>query len=199
MQQALQQNGMELISIQFKPYLHSNWRRPQVRIVTFAIAQSPSGEHLLCVHDSAICDDSTKPQFYDTEGNLDSRVIEFLNFLKEFESSKIVTQNATNLLSELNLVTSWNIELNTKSKDENVKVEGLYRIDEEKLNSLDAGDLKRLRDAGALSLAYGQIFSINQLELFANLSAYHEQSASFAAKGNYAVTPDSGSLNFENF
>ena len=43
-------------------------------------------------------------------------------------------------------------------------MEGLFRIDEEKLNRLEAVELGELRQCGALPLAYAQLLSMSQTD-----------------------------------
>ena len=62
-------------------------------------------------------------------------------------------------------------------KDENAPaqtIEGYYRIDEDKLKSLQGLQLSLLAQTGALALAYGQLYSLKRLQDFGTRYARHQ-------------------------
>ena len=88
---------------------------------------------------------------------------DILNLLSETEQSRVVTQRLVDVLQSAGLIQPW--MLNLQQGDKAVPVEGLFRIDEAALNALPNDDFIALRKAGALALAYGQLFSMNQLSV----------------------------------
>ena len=56
-----------------------------------------------------------------------------------------------------------------------LQIDGLYRVSEKALNSLDAETFSGLRKNGALGLAYAQIFSMHQTSRLGELAKLHAQ------------------------
>lgn len=83
-----------------------------------------------------------------------------LSFLSETEASRVQTQRLVDVLQKADLIRPWPLGL--QQGGQTVPVQGLYRIDEDVLNALPDEVFHPLRDAGALPLAYAQLFSTNQ-------------------------------------
>lgn len=99
--------------------------------------------------------------FFDEAGAPSQAIKDVLDFLLQVESSRLVTQAAVDALQAAKLIQSWPLNLQQDGKQ--VPVEGLFRVDEAVLNALDDEAFLSLRKAGALPLAYAQMFSMNQL------------------------------------
>jgi len=100
--------------------------------------------------------------FFDADGP--SPVIkEVLNLLSSIEASRAEARPTVDALQAAELIQPWT--LNLQQGEKTVPVEGLFRIDEAALNALPDDDFLSLRKAGALALAYGQLFSMNQLAM----------------------------------
>jgi len=70
-------------------------------------------------------------------------------------------------------------------------VEGLHRVSETKLGQLDDEAFLKLRQAGVLALAYGQLFSSAHLKKVGELASAHAKHA--AAKDRQAIEAQSRS------
>ena len=57
-------------------------------------------------------------------------------------------------------------------------MQGLYRIDEARLNALSAPALKEIQAAGALAMAYSQLLSMQHLPTLGQLAQLHAQAQS---------------------
>jgi len=79
-------------------------------------------------------------------------------------------------LDDSKLIVPWDISI--KRSENQVKVEGLYRIDESILSTLSADDLIKLRDSGALTLAYCQMLSMNNLHRLIQLDSERQNKPS---------------------
>ncbi|MFW6380351.1 MAG: SapC family protein, partial [Halorhodospira sp.] len=70
----------------------------------------------------------------------------------------------------------WPLELHLGEQPQ--RLGGLYRVDEARLNALEGAALERLRDAGALPIAYAQLLSTGQrrrLEALAQVRQREQQ------------------------
>ena len=114
----------------------------------------------------------------------------------------LVTERAVNALADADLIAPW--EINLKQGEEVVPVDGLFRVDEATLNKLDDEDFLTLRKAGAVAIAYAQLFSISQLAVLERLGVLQgqilEQQVAQTEAANltgFSLSEDEGSLSFE--
>jgi hypothetical protein len=140
------------------------------------IPEPSSGRHVLCF-DKDSGQLSEQPQadgeaFFDAEGNLSPSMQKVMNFLKQCEHSRQLTQNAVDALTQHGLIMPWPIKLNAGEADTN-EVNGVFRIDEAALRNLNGDALKALSDANALSLAYAQLLSQHRLQALSKLYDLH--------------------------
>jgi hypothetical protein len=129
------------------------------------------GEPILCIDEESGLlsrDDETGEPFFDTDGAVSPQLGAVLNFLGECERSRAVTDLAVAALEQANLIVPWQIKIHTEQGEQSV--EGLYKIDEAALNALPTESFEKLRATGALPIAYGQLFSMNQLSVFKTLA-----------------------------
>lgn len=98
------------------------------------------------------------------------------SFLNKVMQGQALAARAVNALANEQLIQPW--PLKTQGDNEQVQqVEGLYRIDEKRLNALAPEALSTLRDAGGLSLAYAQLLSQHRLNNLAELYRLHHTAA----------------------
>ena len=125
---------------------------------------------ILCINEaSGLVVESTEEgnDFFDDENQPVQGIKDMVNFLSQVEASMLVTERAVNALADADLIAPW--EINLKQGEEVAPVEGLFRVDEAVLKKLDDEDLLTLRKAGGLAIAYGQLFSMNQLAVLGSL------------------------------
>jgi hypothetical protein len=67
--------------------------------------------------------------------------------------------------------------LKIKDGDQEKPITGLYRVDEAKLNTLADESFLKLRKAGSLPIAYGQLLSMGNIQIFEKLSTMHQAGA----------------------
>jgi hypothetical protein len=92
-----------------------------------------------------------------------------MEFLTQIERNRTATLGICDRLQAQGLIQPWPVKLQGADGGERT-LEGLFRIDEAALNALPAEGLAELRDAGALSLAYCQLLSMQQLSLLGELA-----------------------------
>jgi hypothetical protein len=151
----------------------------------FSLArQQGTNDLVLCVDETSglITENpSAGEPLFDTAGALAGPVAEVLNFLKQIEQHRIVTNRAVAAMAEAGLIIDWPLK-----PREGQPVTGLYKVDEAKLGHLDPDTLMKLYQARALPVAYAQLFSMANMQVFDKLAKIQEQAAS--------KTPDAGSF-----
>ena len=122
-------------------------------------------------------------------------------FLPALYGSGNRTGRVMRLLQGLDLITSWEVQC-SKQDNTSFKVEGLFRIDEDKLKQLNDEDWLSLRDQGAMPIIYGQLFSMANLQTLANnLESkinYTKDLKISQESFNFALGGDGDTLNFDD-
>jgi hypothetical protein len=111
--------------------------------------------------------------FFATVDSLTPTVKSIFDLLLQTESSRLATQAAVDSLATAKLLEPWN--LTVKDGERTMKLEGLYKIDETKLNAMSDEAFVGLRKTKALILAYAQLLSLNQLAQFQKLTLIRQQ------------------------
>jgi hypothetical protein len=139
----------------------------------------PKNEMLLCVdEESGLVNEDKKAgePFFDDNEELSKTVKDILQFLTQVEQNRIATFAAVASLAEAGLMMEWPLKL--KDGDQEKPVTGLYRIDEAKLNSLDDEQFWKVRKAGSLPIAYAQLLSMGNMQIFETLAKVQKPAAS---------------------
>jgi len=126
--------------------------------------------------------------FFEAPGKLTEATQKMLSFLSHIETNRRLTQDAVDALGAAGLIQPW--ALQAKKDDATVPINGLFRINEQALNALDANQLHELHGKGALAIAYAQLYSIQQLSMLEKLAGAHAQLRQKAA----SATVDAGFL-----
>ena len=176
----------------------------------FQLAQQEgAGEFILCINEaSGLVVENTEDgnAFFDDKDQPVQEIKDIVNFLSQVEANSLVTEGAVNALADAGLIAPW--EINLKQGEEVVPVEGLFRVDEAALNKLNDEDFLTLRKAGGLDIAYGQLFSMNQLAVLERLAELQgkviandrfKQAANSKASNlaGFYLSEDEGSLMFD--
>lgn len=104
---------------------------------------------------------------FDARGNLTRPVKQTLQFLESFRHQQSITEKAAQALQAAEVIKPWDLTLTLSQQK--ITLNGLYCIDEERLNQLDAATLNTLKGA-PLALAYGQLFSMGQADTLNTLA-----------------------------
>lgn len=132
-----------------------------------------------------LCVDTDSPQFVEKLGQEDSPffrdngqpseiVSRVLEFWRQYEKQREITQRAVDALAKQGLIVAWKIKLQGEKTEEPVPLEGIFRIDEAALNDLHLAGFEALRLAKALPVAFAQLFSQHRLDSLARL---HQKNA----------------------
>ncbi len=146
----------------------------------FALANTADGQQVLCIdEDSGLLVDREGEAFFAEDARPAAVLADVLNFLTQVATNRQATRHACTLLREHGVVQPWPVKLQTAEGEQ--AVAGLLRIDEAALNALPAEAFVALRDAGALSLAFCQLLSMQHLAKLGPLAQAHERAAQAVA------------------
>ena len=102
------------------------------------------------------------------------------------------------------MIKPWNLTIREGENER--KIEGLYCIDEVKMKELSGNDLVELRDAGGLTVAYGQLLSMLNVNTLSKLEKIAVKNKSNVAHENsetdeisFGNLREDDTLNFDNF
>lgn len=170
-----------------------NWIGPYIpaayRGYPFAVADTHDGAMALCVDmESGLVDAGPGEPFFDDTGEPTPAVQKTLAFLHQVRTNEVATRRMCAALHAEGLIVPWSIVVKDGQGDR--AVEGLYRIDEAKLHSLDRDALYRLHQAGALAAAFCQLLSMQHLPTLGRLAEAHARAG---VKESLPVT-ESGEL-----
>lgn len=174
----------------------------QYRAYPFALARSEDGQQVLCVDEECgLINDEEGEIFLHEDGSLGKVVQDVMELLSQLNANRSATGLACAALQRHDLIKPWPISLKLNQGDR--EIQGIYRIDENKLNELSGDALIELRDVGALLVAYCQILSMQHLQTFADLAQAHTDSEASlpgdkAGELNLEFLNSSGTISFGN-
>lgn len=131
---------------------------------------------MLCIdQDSGLIVDADgeTQKFFEDDGGPSEAVKAILNFLQQVEQNRTVTDLAVASLAEDGLMAPWPLMVSVDNQPRTIN--GLYRVDEAKLNALDDESFLKLRKSGALPLAYMQLLSMGRVPVFQQLDQLQRQ------------------------
>ncbi len=125
--------------------------------------ENEEDEKTICIDQESITNQSNAHRLFNDEGEKDQSFVDVINFLIRCEQDRSATQKACSALASSGIIEPWPLNVQRGEGEGATKIEGLYRINEAKLNSLEPLEFASLRETGAFSLAYAQLFSMPQL------------------------------------
>jgi hypothetical protein len=175
------------------------------RCYPFGLARPESGEPVLAIdEESGLVTEASSGEgelLFDDENKPTPMIMGVIGNLNKIEEDQAKTQIICSVLQHYELLEPWPIKI--QSSDATQTMEGLYRINEQKLNMSDAGTLIELRNTRALQLGYGQLFSMHNLQQLGTLASAHSQAPrqNLQQSGgsiDFGILEDSGSISFDN-
>lgn len=121
-----------------------------------------SDGYLLCAlaEGEHIVDAERGVPFFDESGQACEQTRRIGNFLVEIEASRLQTTRAVRALIEAKLLVAWNLQ--SEHNGEVRDVSGFFKIDEVGFSKITQETFLKLQNAGALPLAYAQIYAREQ-------------------------------------
>ncbi len=137
----------------------------------FRLVNSEPGQQVLCMDEESglVTGGPTGKRFFANDGQPSPALQEVLNTLSQIEQNRCATVAACAVLQKHRLIRPWSVNLKTDAGAQQ-EVTGLFKVDETALNQLTPEALHEVRQAGALSLAYCQLLSMQHLPLLGELA-----------------------------
>lgn len=140
----------------------------------FRMGITSEGGQVLCIdEDSELVSETEGEPFFDQQGGPTQSVIGIFDFFTQIEANRAITRISCAALQKYSLIQP--LDINVQDEQGERKLEGLFRIDETALNNLPAEALLDLRNAGALSMAYCQLLSMQHLPALGTLAHAHTE------------------------
>jgi hypothetical protein len=124
--------------------------------------------HLCIDMDSGQVGDACDLPFFDNVGNPAPEVREMLDILERLHRNRTATRRVCAALAAEGLFMPWPLQVQGDQRLQ--AIEGLFRIDEARLNRLDATALQRVHAAGGLPVAYCQLLSMVNIQTLGLIS-----------------------------
>lgn len=133
------------------------------------LATDEEGSQLLLAldHDSNFVGDDAGEALFDTDKKETPFLEQRKNAVIQYFESGHVTDNFLAQIVELDLMVPRS--LTVKIEEEETNLDGLYFIDEQKLNALSDEDFGKLRKRGFLPLVYAHLVSLHQIQRLVRL------------------------------
>lgn len=180
------------------------WKLPHVpacyRAYPFELATTADQQLVVCYNADShlLSTDGTGERFFDESGAPADTVKDITQFLQQGYTGRMQADRVCQVFKALELIKPWEIKINSDD-GETQNVEGLYCINEAKLNALDANDLFTLKNAGALAVAYCQLLSMQHIATLVDFAAKKYQTEKLLTKehADLPLFADTGTLNFD--
>lgn len=182
---------------------NGGWLGPYVpaklRPYPFSLGKTQQDEMILCVDEDSglLSRDEGKPLFNDDKTPSDE-LIQIRDFLVQINQGIEIIPGITSVMAELELFEPWQIVM-TDEQQSKTRIEGLLKINEQRLNELNGEDLKKLQDSKGMILAYAQMFSMQHIDALVSVLKFKVEQSKDGAHGFLLNQDDGdGGLNFEN-
>jgi hypothetical protein len=167
-----------------------------LRTYPFCLVNNPGAEQAtLCVDEesSLIVDpDQNTEKFFENDGSPSAASKVILEFLRRTAHDRALADLATASLVEAGVIQPW--PLTVPIGNQQIRVEGLHRVDEAALNALGDEAFCKLRKGSALVAAYGQMLSTGQVSVLARLTGIQQRMADIGQSLGQTLTPPLSSM-----
>ncbi|MEJ2362952.1 MAG: SapC family protein [Gammaproteobacteria bacterium] len=136
--------------------------------VPLAGAPGPDGEVLICVDESALTPEG-EPLF-DTAGNATAMLNAAQQLISQFESERVATEQLCRNVMRLGLLEPFEALALPKAGKE-MRLGGMFRVDERKLNALPPDEIQQLMMRGELSRIYAHLMSLDNFQVLLDRAA----------------------------
>lgn len=144
-------------------YVPAFVRRHPFCIATLRVADAQRSEKVVCVASTHL--DRRGAKLFDADGAATPQWQAAQRLLQEYENDLEATARMCALFAQLSLFAPFSFQV-TQNEAPDLKLQGMHRIDEQKLKALPPDKLKALLDGGWMGKIYAHIHS---LENFARL------------------------------
>lgn len=155
-----------------------NYQPAALRRYPFALARNDAAaEPVVCIDRmSSLLSETDGQALFGADGAPSDALSAVINFLSELDRNERATAIACKALADAGLIVPW--EIKVQQEDGAVRqIQGLFRVDEARLNALDDAAFISIRQSGAMPLAYAQLFSVSKLPDLGKMAAARPQAA----------------------
>jgi hypothetical protein len=134
------------------------------RSYPFYLLPNDQNQLTLCIDEESglVSDDLNDEPFLTDEGDLSETVAKVMGLLGAVHANMKATTVICSLLAKYGLIKEWDLEV--EFEEGTHRVDGLYGIDENSLSELADEHFLELRRSGALTVAYCQLLSMQNIE-----------------------------------
>lgn len=144
------------------------------RSYPFALARINDNKTVLCVDsESGLVGENFDQTFFDESGEPSNTIKEVLQFLTQIWNSRLFTVQLCKALEAEGLIIPWRLKIRDEKGEQSI--EGLFRIDEDKLRGLSAEALFNLHQKEALTTIYCHLISLQNIQTLVKLSELHSK------------------------
>lgn len=176
--------GKNLFTLPDGRWLKDQYIPAMFRAYPFRMLRRPDSDQLvLCIDEEAglLGDGPQGEALFDETGRPSAAIGEVVKFLEALEKGRLEVEAAVAALAKAELIIPW--EIKRMHQDRQVAVNGMHRIDEQRLRTLDDNAFLSLRRSAALQIAHAQLISMSCLNSLARLSELHRMLASTGSQG----------------
>ena len=130
--------------------------------------EAKNGNVLICVDESGL-EESGQPVF-GADGKPSAEFEPVQTLISEMEGARSPTEHLCQSVRELGLLEPFEAHAFPKSGQE-MRLRGMFRVNEEKLNELQTKDIKRLMKHGELSRIYAHLMSLDNFKFLMDRAA----------------------------
>jgi len=123
--------------------------------------EAKNGNILICVDESGLTESSKA--VFDAAGQPSTDFQPTQTLISEMEGARPATEHLCQSLKEFGLLEPFEAHAFPKGGSE-MRLRGMFRVNEEKLNALQAKDVKRLMKSGELSRIYAHLMSLDNFK-----------------------------------
>lgn len=157
----------------FKPnqnlYVGANgsWRSPTIPSILqaypFKLGAMDGGKNAILFpeENNVVVDRKNGEPFFEEDGSEGKALISLANLLGSVKVGEQLVRGALDVIEKLELLKAWPLKISVAGQT--MQLDGLYGIDEGKLNEIDDKDFLELRRSKALNLIYGHFYSFSSI------------------------------------
>lgn len=166
-----------------------------LRCYPFGLAALENNQYVLCMDEaSGLLSPSPQDEaFFQEDGTLAPALQQVLDFLGKIQVSHAATRRACAALQAHGLLQPWEIAVQDSAGVQR-QVEGLFRVDEAALNTLEDSAFLELRRSGALALAYAQLMAMQHVPALGALARARDQALAVKAAASRVPLTAGGDL-----
>ena len=140
--------------------------------------EAKNGDILICVDESGL-EPSAQPVF-GADGKPSADFVPTQTLISEMEGARVATEHLCQSLKELGLLEPFEAHAFPKGGQE-MRLRGMFRVNEDKLNGLQGKELKWLMKHGELSRIYAHLMSLDNFKFLMDRAAERPKGARLAS------------------